>query len=61
VVTDDVAVDCGDCSLAGTYSGSVGMAVRLKSGDRVYGVLSVAIPAEMASDADEQSLLSVCN
>ena len=58
VVVEDVASDCGDCPLVSAYSGSAGMSVRLKSGDRVYGMLAVAIPAEMAFDAEEQSLLS---
>ncbi len=31
---------------------------HLESGGRVYGILSVSIPAKVASDADEQSLLS---
>ena len=58
MVVEDVASDCADCPLVGTYSGSAGMIARLKSGGRTYGILSVSIPAEMAFDAEEQPLLS---
>ncbi|MCK4538779.1 MAG: PAS domain S-box protein, partial [Candidatus Krumholzibacteria bacterium] len=56
VVVEGVASDCAGCPLADTCSEMAGMTVSLKSGDRVYGMLSVSIPDEMASDADEQSL-----
>jgi PAS domain-containing protein len=58
VVTDDVAAECDDCPLADACSRMVCMTTRLESGGRVYGILSVSIPAKVASDADEQSLLS---
>lgn len=58
VVVKDVASDCAGCPLADTCSGMAGMTVSLRSGDRVYGVLSVSIPDEMASDADEQTLFN---
>ena len=56
VVVDDVAAECADCPIADTCFKMTGMAVCLKSGDRVYGMLSVAIPAEMAADSEERSL-----
>ncbi len=58
VVTDDVAAECDDCPLADACSRMVCMTTRLESGGRVYGILSVSIPTKVASDADEQSLLS---
>jgi GAF domain-containing protein len=58
VVVQDVASDCADCPLADTCSEMAGMTVSLKLGDRVYGMLSVSIPDEMASDADEQPLFN---
>jgi len=58
VVVKDVASDCAGCPLADTCSKMAGMTVSLKSGDRVYGILSVSIPDEMASDADEQPLFN---
>jgi PAS domain S-box-containing protein len=58
VVVKDVASDCAGCPLADTCSEMAGMTVSLKSGDRVYGMLSVSIPDEMASDADEQPLFN---
>ena len=57
-VIEDVAADCADCPLVSTYSGRAGMAVRLEYRDMIYGILSVSIPAEMAADADEQSLFN---
>ncbi|MEA1956963.1 MAG: PAS domain S-box protein [Euryarchaeota archaeon] len=58
IIAKDVAADCADCPLVSTYSGRAGMAVRLEYRDRIYGVLSVSIPAEVAADADEQSLFN---
>ncbi len=58
VVVEDVAAECGDCPLADTCAMMAGMTISLKSGDRVYGILSVSIPAEMAADADEQLLFN---
>ena len=58
MIVKDVAADCADCPLASTYSGRAGMAVRLEYRDRIYGILSVSIPAWMAADADEQSLFN---
>ena len=58
VVTDDVASECDDCPLADACPTLACMTTSLKSSGRVYGILSVSIPAKVASDADEQSLLS---
>jgi PAS domain S-box-containing protein len=58
IIVKDVAADCADCPLVSTYSGRAGMAIRLEHRDRIYGILSVSIPAEMAVDADEQSLFN---
>ena len=58
VVEDVTATDCPDCPLVGAYSGKAGMAIRLEYRDRIYGILSVSIPAEMATNAAEQSLLN---
>ena len=58
VVTDDVASECDNCPLADACPTLVCMTTSLKSGGLVYGILSVSIPAKVASDADEQSLLS---
>jgi signal transduction histidine kinase len=58
IIVNDVAADCADCPLVGTYSGRAGLAVRLEYHDRIYGILSVSIPVEMAADADEQLLFN---
>ena len=56
MIVKDVAADCADCLLVGIYDGRAGMAVRLEYRDMIYGILSVSSPAEMVTDADEQSL-----
>ncbi len=57
VVTRDPPVACTDCPLAASYAGRGGMAVRLAHGERVYGLLTVSIPAHLTEDEDEQALL----
>ena len=57
-VIEDVAADCADCPLVSTYSGRAGMAIRLEYRDRIYGILSVSIPVEIATDTDEQLLFN---
>jgi PAS domain S-box-containing protein len=58
IIVKDIAADCADCPLVGAYSGRAGMAIRLEHRDMIYGIISVSIPAEMAADADEQSLFN---
>ena len=56
MIVKDVAAACADCPLGGIYDGRAGMTVRLEYRDMIYGILSVSSPAEMVTDADEQSL-----
>nr|AAU83018.1 sensory transduction histidine kinase [uncultured archaeon GZfos26B2] len=56
VVIDDPAATCADCPLAERYEGRRAKTIRLEHGNRVYGLLSVAVPAELAIDEEEQSL-----
>jgi PAS domain S-box-containing protein len=54
----DVTAVCADCPLSSIYPGMAGVTVRMEHGGRVYGVLSVSTPAEMAADAYEQLLFN---
>ena len=58
VIEDVTAADCADCPLVGSCSGRAGMTARLEYGARIYGILYVSTPAEMAIDADEQLLFN---
>jgi PAS domain S-box-containing protein len=47
---------CGDCPLISEYQTRSGMSARLDHEGRVYGLISVSIPARLAPDREEQSL-----
>lgn len=57
VVTANPSSECTDCPLSGVDNGGAGMAVWLKHGEVVYGMLAVSIPAELAKNAEEEELL----
>ncbi|MBD3369920.1 response regulator [Candidatus Fermentibacteria bacterium] len=56
-LTEDPASSCGDCPIAGSYSGHSGMTVRIEYDEKVYGVLSVSAPSEFVTEQEEQSIL----
>jgi PAS domain S-box-containing protein len=56
-VMDDPECACVDCPLRGTYSEEGAMAARLEHDKRVYGLLTVAIPAKFTYDEEEQVLV----
>ncbi len=56
VVTEDPPSACADCPLAANYAGRGAMTVRLEHGGKVYGLLSISIPAHLAADEEERSL-----
>ena len=58
VVVRNPPVKCGDCPIAGTYSGEARATAPLEYEGRVYGFLTVTVPVEMATDNEEQSLFS---
>ena len=58
VVVANPVVECGDCSLVGTYAGKARMMARLEYEGYVYGFLTVTVPVEMALDEEERSLFS---
>ncbi|MBE9582060.1 MAG: PAS domain S-box protein [Proteobacteria bacterium] len=55
VIRDPLAT-C-DCPLAKGYAGRAAMNVRLEHAETIYGMLTVSIPQESASDQEEQGLL----
>ncbi|MEA1895593.1 MAG: ABC transporter substrate binding protein [Euryarchaeota archaeon] len=58
VVIDDPAAICTDCPLVDSYDGRSVKTIRLEHGNRVYGLLSVAVSAGLAVDEEEMSLFS---
>jgi PAS domain S-box-containing protein len=44
--------ECGDCPLANSYHGRVGMAVRIAQEGRVFGVFCASIPDVLVDDAE---------
>ncbi|MBW1862336.1 MAG: PAS domain S-box protein [Deltaproteobacteria bacterium] len=57
VLTEDPFSACTDCPLSKKYAGRGAMTVRLAHKQRIYGILSVSIPREFASDKEDQKLL----
>jgi signal transduction histidine kinase len=49
-------VHCPDCPSSQAYGGRGAISSRLSHGDRVYGVLTVSVPARFATDPEEQEL-----
>ncbi len=58
LVTQKPLSECPGCPLADEYAGLAKLSRRLTFGGRVYGVLSVSIPAAYADDAEAQSLFN---
>jgi PAS domain S-box-containing protein len=56
VVTEDPASTCADCPLSSMYNGMGAVTIRLEYGGKVYGLLSVSIPRDLAADEEEQGL-----
>ena len=57
VVLANPVVNCAACPMPPQYRGTAGMAAALRYGGKSYGVLVVALPAELADDAGELSLV----
>lgn len=61
LVVDSPPEDCPDCPLAPSYGARAGLSCRLAHSGRVYGVLSVSVPAAYARDGEELELFDeVC-
>lgn len=56
LVFDDKQSTCGDCPLVNKYLDRTVATVRLEYEGKVYGLLSVSVPAHVAGDKEEQSL-----
>jgi len=56
VVTEDPALVCTDCPISDKFAGKRGVTIRLEHGGKVYGLLSVSVPLELATDAEERGL-----
>jgi len=56
VTTEDPAFTCPECPLSQEYSGRGAMTIRLEHNEKVYGLMSVSIPAHLAVDQEEQTL-----
>jgi len=56
VTIKDPASTCTECPLAKQHSGQRAMTIRLEHNRKVYGLLSVSIPAYLADDQEEQDL-----
>ena len=56
VTTESPESTCPECPLAQEYSGRGAMTIRLEHSGKVYGLISVSIPAYLAVDQEEQSL-----
>jgi PAS domain S-box-containing protein len=56
VVIKDPFSTCADCPLLSIYAGGGAMTIQLKHGDKVYGLLSVSMPGDVAADEKEQAL-----
>ncbi|NBD34585.1 MAG: PAS domain S-box protein, partial [Chloroflexi bacterium] len=57
VVIPDPITFCANCPLAKNYLDRGAMTVRLASEGRIYGLLAVSLPADLAGDSEEQALL----
>ncbi|MEA1905910.1 MAG: ATP-binding protein [Euryarchaeota archaeon] len=56
VMIDDPISTCRGCPLAERYEGRRAMTARLEHKGTVYGLFSVAVPAKLAADREEQEL-----
>jgi len=56
VAIADPPSTCADCPLADKCGGKGAMTVRLEYGGKVYGLMSVSIPADFIADEEEQAL-----
>jgi PAS domain S-box-containing protein len=57
VLTRDPLSECADCPLSKKYAGRSAITARMEHGGKIYGILSVSIPIEVATDQEEHGLL----
>jgi PAS domain S-box-containing protein len=58
VAIDEPATLCGDCPLAASYASQGALSSRLEFDGKVYGMMTLSIVKELATDAEEQELVS---
>ncbi len=58
VVIHDPSVDCPDCSIVSACRREARLSIRLAHGDRIYGVIAVAVDASFVDDAEVQRLFA---
>ena len=56
VVTKDHWSDCTDCPLSSSYGGRSAATTRLEHEGKIYGLLAVFVPREMATNVEELGL-----
>jgi PAS domain S-box-containing protein len=56
VVTEDPESACTDCPLSAIHGKRGAMTIRMEYGGRIFGIISVAIPKDLTTDMEEQSL-----
>jgi PAS domain S-box-containing protein len=56
LLIDDPVATCTGCTLSTGYSGRKAMAVRLKHGGKVYGLMTVSLPGDYVADEEELTL-----
>lgn len=56
VIITDPSAECRDCPLSKGYAGRSAFTRRLKYRDRVFGILSVSVPAIFAQGSKEQNM-----
>ncbi|MDH7486378.1 MAG: GAF domain-containing protein [Anaerolineae bacterium] len=52
----DTVSTCAGCPLASTYGSKQALSMRLKHGEKLYGLLTVSVPGDVAVDEDERVL-----
>jgi len=57
VVIEDPSSSCPGCSLMANYAGRAAMSVRLEHDEKIYGLLTVSIPRDLANEEVERVML----
>ncbi len=57
VITEDPASACTNCPLSEGYAGRGAISARLEHGGKVYGIVTLSVPKEVAPDKKEQELV----
>ncbi|MBN1291951.1 MAG: PAS domain S-box protein [Candidatus Latescibacteria bacterium] len=58
VVFEDPKTECTDCPLSTEYGDHTRLSCRINHGDKIYGILSVSVPAIYAKDKEERNLFN---